>query len=377
MSLVVASFVLSLFLSIGFASPPVLNSVVQIVHGVNGSSIREVHIDLHIRLASLSLTPRVSPDCYPSTRPGIILVNGLFQPTITVQVNDTLVVNVFNELPASFSQVSSGISIHWHGLYMWNQAAWMDGAAYLTQCPISPGANFTYRFLVNEQPGTYIWHDHATASRANGLQGALIVRVPSTIRQPYGKIAAEHVFLLSDWHHEEGNSLAKMLNRPVVPDQNDNTTGLYQPVPPSDTLLINGKGFYADCNTKNLSTNPATGYRSPTCSPHKYPFQSSIGKSLPTPVPLNSSRACPHEQILVSPGASYYLRIINAASSTYLTICFEGHSLDVIAADGTPMPQGKSHARIASSAFILVSIHPHLRLSTQVLTDSFHTPPCR
>ena len=54
----------------------------------------------------------------------------------------------FPQLPRSLPQTSSGITLHWHGLYMWNDAAWYDGASYVTMCPIAPGTNFTYRFLV-------------------------------------------------------------------------------------------------------------------------------------------------------------------------------------------------------------------------------------
>lgn len=57
------------------------------------------------------------------------------------------------QLPRNFPQTSSGITLHWHGLYMWNDAAWFDGTSYATQCPIAPGTNFTYRFLVREWLG--------------------------------------------------------------------------------------------------------------------------------------------------------------------------------------------------------------------------------
>ena len=45
-----------------------------------------------------------------------------------------------------------------------------DGTSYLTQCPIAQASAYTYSFLVNEAPGTYIWHDHAGVNRANGMQ---------------------------------------------------------------------------------------------------------------------------------------------------------------------------------------------------------------
>ena len=33
-------------------------------------------------------------------------------------------VTVINRIPADFPQVASGISIHWHGFWMWKKAAW-------------------------------------------------------------------------------------------------------------------------------------------------------------------------------------------------------------------------------------------------------------
>jgi laccase len=31
---------------------------------------------------------------------------------------------------------------------------WFDGPEYITQCPIRPGANFTYRIVFSEEEGT-------------------------------------------------------------------------------------------------------------------------------------------------------------------------------------------------------------------------------
>lgn len=43
--------------------------------------------------------------------------------------------------------MTDGISIHWHGFNM-RGAEYYDGVAYLHQCPIASGTNFTYRFTV-------------------------------------------------------------------------------------------------------------------------------------------------------------------------------------------------------------------------------------
>lgn len=56
-------------------------------------------------------------------------------------------VDVFNEIPTDFPSATNGISIHWHGFSMRGNE-WYDGAAHIVQCPIAPGANFTYFFQV-------------------------------------------------------------------------------------------------------------------------------------------------------------------------------------------------------------------------------------
>jgi FtsP/CotA-like multicopper oxidase with cupredoxin domain len=61
-------------------------------------------------------------------------------------------------------------SIHWHGLYQ-KGSSWSDGTAFVSQCPIVPGASclynlivpshasadnsFTYKFNAQGQAGTF------------------------------------------------------------------------------------------------------------------------------------------------------------------------------------------------------------------------------
>lgn len=51
---------------------------------------------------------------------------------------------------------------------------WADGPEYVTQCPIQPGASYTYRFPIENQEGTFWWHAHSRFLRAT-IHGALIV----------------------------------------------------------------------------------------------------------------------------------------------------------------------------------------------------------
>ena len=69
-------------------------------------------------------------------------INGQWPiPAIIANVGDRVVVNVKNNLQ------NQTTSLHFHGIYQ-NGTANMDGATGVSQCPIPPGATFTYDFKV-------------------------------------------------------------------------------------------------------------------------------------------------------------------------------------------------------------------------------------
>ena len=57
---------------------------------------------------------------------------------------------------------------------------------------------------VNEPAGTYLWHDHSSQLRADGLQGALIVHAHGGQAAEPWTYDAEQTLLLSDWFHGTG-----------------------------------------------------------------------------------------------------------------------------------------------------------------------------
>jgi FtsP/CotA-like multicopper oxidase with cupredoxin domain len=63
-----------------------------------------------------------------------------------------VIVDVENRL------VATETAVHWHGLLQ-RGTPYMDGATFITQCPISEGATFRYTFVASEL-GTYFWHSH-------------------------------------------------------------------------------------------------------------------------------------------------------------------------------------------------------------------------
>ena len=103
----------------------------------------------------------------------------------------------------------------------------MDGVNAVSQCPIAPGEEFTYKFKTT-QYGTSWYHSHYSLQYGDGLLGPLTIHGPSTgnYDDPIDPI------LMNDWNHRsafmdfqlelEGNDLPKM-----------------------DSILFNGKGKLA------------------------------------------------------------------------------------------------------------------------------------
>jgi len=71
-------------------------------------------------------------------------------PTLTTQIGETLEITLRNR------DITTGVTLHWHGLSVPNGE---DGVAGVTQDAVFPGETFVYRFRA-EQPGTFWYHTH-------------------------------------------------------------------------------------------------------------------------------------------------------------------------------------------------------------------------
>nr|CAD7455796.1 unnamed protein product [Timema tahoe] len=145
-----------------------------------------------------------------------------------VCLGDTVIVNVQNSFGVR------GITIHWHGLKMTGNP-YMDGAPYITQCPIGPHNSFQYKFLA-DTPGTLIWHSHVGYEEADGMFGALVVRrpLPSEPNSDlYDHDLAEHSVIVWHWYPEPS---ATLINNGF-----SSKATLY-----GAGLIINGKGGMED-----------------------------------------------------------------------------------------------------------------------------------
>ena len=119
-------------------------------------SQKVVHYDLYVKDTLVN---------YSGKTKRAIAVNGhIPMPTLTFTEGDTAEIVVHNLLKES-------TSLHWHGLLLPNQ---YDGVPYLTQMPIWPGTNFTYRFPII-QNGTHWYHSHSGLQEQIGMYGSFIM----------------------------------------------------------------------------------------------------------------------------------------------------------------------------------------------------------
>merc|ERR1712093_511468 len=138
----------------------------------------------------------------------VYLINGQ-QPAPLIDINegDDLEVFVQNDLPVAST-------IHWHGLLQ-RGTPQIDGVPGVTQYPIPPGGNFTYRFSVENEYGFYWYHSHFRAYYDDAIHGPLMIRPSPSRRRPFESLANSPAelevllraerdapsVLLNDWTH--------------------------------------------------------------------------------------------------------------------------------------------------------------------------------
>jgi L-ascorbate oxidase len=213
------------------------------------------------------------------------LVNNQYPgPTIEGTVGDRVRVTVVNKLP------SESTSMHWHGVKQIG-TPWSDGVPLVTQCPILPGQSFVYDFVL-DSPGTLWWHSHTDLQKSS-LYGAIVIHGDE---RPVGNVPLQDkVLLLNDWYHSSSASEIEGLNQ-RLPNP-------FVWIGDPQSLLINGRGTF-NCSATTLPCNPN--------SPDAGPF------------------------ILdVEPGRTYRLRIVGAASLSYLNLNIDMHSMEIVEADAS------------------------------------------
>lgn len=221
----------------------------------------------------------------------VLVVNGQSPgPLIEANLGDTVEVRVTNHM-------SNITAIHWHGQPQIGTNH-MDGSLGITDCGISPGTSFTYRWVV-QTFGTYWWHAHSGFQYTEGLRGPMVLHSP---HDPYrfGPTSTS------------------------VKDRLENNT--YD----SDQILI----------ANDLYNNPAESYMPTYLSPEGYGQEMGV-----EPVPdcgiINGHGICKgginqvRSNISVFANERVRFRFINTGSLGSIRFSLQAHSMTVIEADGT------------------------------------------
>ncbi|TMW97379.1 hypothetical protein EJD97_005644 [Solanum chilense] len=163
----------------------------------------------------------------------VILINGQFPgPRINGTSNNNVVVNVFNQLdePLLFT---------WSGIQQ-RKNSWQEGTLG-NNCPIPPGANFTYHFQVKDQIGSYYYYPTTSTHRAAGGYGGISVLSRALIPVPFETPEADHMVLAGDWYTKSHVELKRML---------DSGRALGRPT----GVVINGKSGKGDGKDEPMFT---------------------------------------------------------------------------------------------------------------------------
>ncbi|OIW14696.1 hypothetical protein TanjilG_33038 [Lupinus angustifolius] len=199
-----------------------------------------------------------------------ILINGQFPgPEINSTSNNNVVVNVFNNLDEPFLLTWSGVQQR--------KNSWQDGSLG-TGCPIAPGTNYTYKFQVKDQIGSYFYYPSTRMHRSAGGFGGLRINSRLLIPVPYADPEDEYWVIIGDWYTKSHTTLKKLL---------DNGRSIGRP----DGVLINGKTAKGD------------------------------GSDEP--------------QYTMKPGKTYKYRICNVGQKNTLNFRIQGHSLKLVESEGS------------------------------------------
>ncbi|XP_060574084.1 uncharacterized protein LOC132731827 [Ruditapes philippinarum] len=220
----------------------------------------------------------------------VITVNGRFPgPRIEVYEGQLLHVKVVNNL------YTEGVSIHFHGLPQ-KSTPWMDGVAYVTQCPVMPGQTFEHVFHATP-PGTYFYHSHLGGQRFMGLYGPLIIRPKMALEEK------EIIISLQEWNNELNSQTAH--ERAITQQFNFKTNEVI----PS-TFSVDGAGF------------------------ERFAFQSGLmnGKGRFW-TSLDSNNGSPLERFKIRAGTRYRFRVIGAMYALPMRIFIYGQRINLRSSD--------------------------------------------
>ncbi|KFY32044.1 hypothetical protein V493_00559 [Pseudogymnoascus sp. VKM F-4281 (FW-2241)] len=217
----------------------------------------------------------------------VYLINGQQPgPLIEIDEGDELEVFVKNDLPVEST-------IHWHGLLQRGTPG-MDGVPGVTQFPIAPGGNFTYRFSVENEYGFYWYHSHFRAYYNDAIRGPLMIHPSSSRRRPFESLAKRPAelevllraerdapsVLLNDWTHSLSDSSREWPRQGSVPPESVLKAGTGLGLSPtSSTMVIPSMQMRAAAATSDVAAGSMASDMSMAPSPISHPAQAAVSSS--------------------------------------------------------------------------------------------------
>jgi len=208
-------------------------------------------------------------------------------PTLHVTEGDDVEIVVVNRM-------AQPTTIHWHGIPVdWR----MDGAAGISQQPIDPGSQFTYRWTA-PQAGTYMYHSHYHDLEQESVSGMIVVAPQHSGREP--RYDHDVPIMISSLPWEDARNIeaqAVLANSMLMPSMAVN--------PKADPVPDMGDSMDRMDMTEYWCLN---------------------GKTFPNTEPID-----------VKPGQIVRVRLANLTAMTH-PIHMHGHWFRWIAQDGSPLP---------------------------------------
>ena len=262
-------------------------------------------------------------------------------PEIRVRKGQILQALLVNRLPVE-------TTVHWHGVAIRND---MDGVPGMTQAPVPPDREFSYRFTVAE-PGTYWYHPHVGVQLDRGLYGPLIVEDPA---EP-ADYDHDWTVVLDDWIDGTGYTPDQVL---AALRHGMGGTSMAAESPSPMTSGMSGMPMPAATPSPSATPTP-----SPSATPTPAPM-SPAPPSGPSPV-LSGARSAllggdagdvrypwylingrvrdAPRTFTARPGQRARIRFINAAADTSFRVALGGHRMTVTHTDGYPVVPARADA---------------------------------
>ncbi|CAG2189735.1 unnamed protein product [Mytilus edulis] len=245
----------------------------------------------------------------------VILLNGRFPgPPITAYEYQDIIVHVRNLLH------TDAVTIHWHGMQQ-KGTPWSDGVAFVSQCPILPGQNVTYKFK-GKPFGTSFYHAHIGDQRTMGLYGPLIILPMSgqNISQPQEGINV-FVVAIQDWNHNDDADV--LYQKMLVGDYDMNTGRLYNTTSDLSGAMCSNQSNGSPLTKFVVQSNQTYRFRVISAAT-LYPFRVFVQQHQPIYIVASDGfeiEKVPVESFIINPGERIdFLMVANQNPGTYLLV---------------------------------------------------------